>query len=176
MKKIYEQNLTKKIYEIILNNGYMLISLKFAIVQAFTAPWTIKSGRMAIIFQLDLKSWYWCKIPSNLISAPLSQIPSLFSSNYALFKNDCHSAQFNRSGSCKSLDNSEFHRNWYENTFKHDSIDFLCHIFSIDFLKYLKVESTYKNQYIVLFPQRPILISTDSEHWDHNASSNIRYV
>jgi hypothetical protein len=38
LKKICEQNLTKKIYEIVFENMLMTILGKFAIIQAFTAP------------------------------------------------------------------------------------------------------------------------------------------
>jgi hypothetical protein len=38
LKKIYEQNLTKKIHEIIFENNLMTILWTFAIIQAFTAP------------------------------------------------------------------------------------------------------------------------------------------
>ena len=38
LKKIYEQNLRKKIREMFFEKVFMTISWKFAIIQAFTAP------------------------------------------------------------------------------------------------------------------------------------------
>ena len=48
-KKICEPILTKKNYEIMFENVFMSILCKFAIIQAFTAPWTMKCVQIIII-------------------------------------------------------------------------------------------------------------------------------
>ena len=69
VKKIYEQDLTKKICETFVENVSMTILWKFAIIQAFTAPWMMKWDWMAAIFHEIFK----CDI-----NVKLNQISSYF--------------------------------------------------------------------------------------------------
>ena len=106
-KKIREEYLYKKNFDITFLRLTMVEIKQFSIIQAFTALWEIKDKEMASVSDLILNFIQMNKIEQNWDKIDPGTGNLNFGANWVWFWNRCHFLNFDISESCKSLDNRE---------------------------------------------------------------------